>query len=200
MGCAIDKLTYADGRAYRYQITDEEGNLCLVAERAGLRLPSPTCLVEFFGTDRSLSGRLQPLDVRPLWATSSYVVFAGGEYQRSQAVICRQWRLVDILLLRLPRYNVQLGEHLYVLRGSRYGGNLYEILRPCRSDERGSREDKQLSAYEGGPSRRGEVRVGQISRPATGSSYVVETIAAPLRNALLVLVAVVILIDMEMFS
>ena len=39
-------------------------------------------------------------------------------------MIRERWRLVDILLLRLPRYEVQLGGYCYVARGSRYGERL----------------------------------------------------------------------------
>jgi hypothetical protein len=40
--------------------------------------------------------------------------------------------------------------------------------------------------------------VGQVQRPAAGPSYVVETDAAPLHQALIALAAVVILIDLEL--
>ena len=47
---------------------------------------------------------------------------------------------------------------------------------------------------------RREVKVGQIQRPTAGPSYIVESDAAPLRQAPLALAALVILIDMELHS
>jgi hypothetical protein len=44
------------------------------------------------------------------------------------------------------------------------------------------------------------MRVGQIERPTTGSSYIVQTDTALLRQALLVLAAVVVLIDLEQYA
>jgi hypothetical protein len=44
------------------------------------------------------------------------------------------------------------------------------------------------------------MKVGQIERPTTGSSYIVQVDAALLRRALLVLAAVVVLIDLEQYA
>ncbi|MFQ6100042.1 MAG: hypothetical protein ACE5OS_02250 [Anaerolineae bacterium] len=212
MSYTIHKLTYADGRAYRYHISDEAGNLRYVAERTGMLLPSPTRLVEFFDPDHNPSGRLQPPEVAPWLRGKRYEVFVnkgGEEAEEPYAVIKETWRLVDILLLRLPRYEVQLGEHCYIVRGSRYGEHFYEIFRPCeeeegideeRVDEKMEQgEDEQAEAGEGEeePEPK-EMKVGQIQRPTVGPSYTVESDAAPLRQALLVLAALVILIDMEL--
>jgi len=203
MDYAIDKLTYADGRAYRYNILDEEGQLCYVAERTGMLLPSSTYLVEFFDPDRVLSGRLQPPELVPWRRASRYEVFVSGRRREPYVVIRQQWRLVDILLLRLPRYEIQLGELYYVARGSRYGRRFYEIFHPPGGDEATGRDVEEVA----GAARKGrkglgsgEVKVGEIRRSEAGPSYVVEVSAVPLRDALLVLAALVILIDMEMYS
>ena len=135
MSYTIRKLTYSDGRAFRYHISDDTGNLRYVAERTGMLLPSPTHLVEFFDPDRNPSGRLQPPGVAPWRRGTQYEVFVGEETEKPYAVIQETWRLVDILLLRLPRYEIQLGEYYYTVQGSRYGGNLYEIFRPCKEEE-----------------------------------------------------------------
>jgi len=193
MSYTVHKLTYADGRAYRYQISDDAGNLRYVAEPTGLLLPSPTRLVEFFDLDHNLSGRLQPPDVAPWRRGKRYEIFVGKETEQPYTVIEEKWGLVDILLLRLPRYEIQLGQHRYVVRGSRYGEQFYEIFRPCEEgDIKETEEDKEASPK--------EVKVGQIQRPAAGPSYTVESDAAPLRQALLALAALVILIDMELYS
>lgn len=197
MSYAIYKLTYSEGQAYRYHISDEAGRLCYVAEPTGMSLPSPTRRIEFFDLDRNLACRLQPLDV-PLWhLEKSYEVFVGGETERPYAVIAERWRWVDVLLLRLPHYEVQLGERRYVAWGSRYGERFYEILRPCEEGE-ADEEQTREGLGETQPGDEG-TKVGQIRRPTAGPSYVVEADVSPLRQAPLVLAALVILIDMQLY-
>ncbi len=208
MGYEIYKLTYADGRAYRYHITDDAGHLCYVAEHAGMLSSSPTRLVEFFDPDYRPAGRLQPPDTAPWRRGTRYEVFSGEEAEEPYAVIQERWRLVDILLLRLPSYEVQLGEYRYIAWGSRYGERFYEIFRPHEvgeeeekegEDEGPASEEAGRDVETGGTESRG-VKVGQIQRPTAGPSYIVQTDAAPLRQALLVLAALVILIDIELYS
>jgi hypothetical protein len=209
---AIHKETYSGGRAYRYRILDEAGQLCCVAEPTGLLLPTPTRLVEFFDSDHELVGRLQPTDVASWRRVKRYELFVATEAEEPCAVI-REWsRLVDVLLLRLPRYEVQLGRYCYVVWGSRYGERFYEIFRArgggaeeadegqvdeVRVDEGVEQGEEAEAAGRRVPKPR-EARVGQIQRPAAGPSYIVETDAAPLRRAPIVLAAVVILIDLEL--
>ena len=208
MSYIIRKLTYSDGRAFRYHISDDTGNLRYVAKRTGMLLPSPTHLVEFFDADHNPSGRLQPPDVAPWRRGTRYEVFVGEETDEPYAVIRETWKLVDILLLRLPRYEVQLGEYCYTVQGSRYGGHFYEIFLPCeeemikeahKEELTEPEESKEIEVYEE-KAEPEKVKVGEIQRPTAGPSYVVEAEAAPLRQALLALAAMVILIDMEMHS
>jgi hypothetical protein len=220
MRTAIYKQTYSDGRAYRYHVLDEAGDLRYVAEPTGLLLPSPKHLVDFFDPDRKLVGRLQPSDVARWPRGKRYELFVDQEVEEPCAVI-REWlRLVDMLLLRLPRYEVQLGPRCYVGQGSRYGDRFYEILRLHEGgEEEAGREeidgaeldDERVgekpgqgmeTCPEGKPKPRPDegVKVGQIMRPTAGPSYVVDTDAAPLHQAPLVLVALVILIDMELYA
>ena len=188
MRTAIHKQTYTDGRAYRYHISDEDGRLRCLAEPAGLLLPSPIRLVEFFDPDHNLVGRLQPPDGAWWWREKRYEIFVGGERGEPYAVVRERLRLVDVLLLRLPRYEVQLAGDCYVIRGSRYGRRFYEILRP----RGGGKEQVEEREPE-------EMKVGQIQRPAVGPSYIVETDDTLLSQALLVLAALVVLIDVELF-
>lgn len=118
MRLAIHKQTYADGRAYRYQACDDAGHLCYVAEPTGCLLPDPTRLVEFFGPDGDPVGRLQPPAATPWRRKTDYQVFV-GEGAEPRAVIQERWRLVDMLLLRLPRYDLYLGTDRYIAWGSR---------------------------------------------------------------------------------
>ncbi len=182
MSYEIHKQTYADGQAYRYHVSDGSGHLCYIARPTGMLLPSPTRLVEFFDLDQTPVGRLQPPDVASWRRGTRYEVFVGEKTEVPRAVIQERWRLVDILLLRLPHYDLQLGKYCYVAQGSRYGAHFYEIFRPRGEEEH---EPKK-------------VKVGQIQQPAAGPSYIIETDAAPLRQAPLVLAALVILIDMEL--
>jgi hypothetical protein len=203
---AIHKQTYTGGRAYRYRVVDEAGRLCYLAEPAGLLLPSPTRLVEFFAPDHSRVGRLQPPQVARWRREKHYTVFVGKGTEEPHAVIRERWRLVDMLLLRLPRYDVQLEGDGYIVRGSRYGERFYEIFRSCsreveqgRAGEEIRRDTETQARGEAGPRSR-EMKVGWIERPTTGSSYIAQTDAAPLRRALLVLAAVVVLIDLELYA
>ena len=215
MSYKIHKLTYSEGRAYRYHILDDVENLRYVAEHTGMLLPSPTRLVEFFDPAHNPVGRLQPLDVAPWRRGTRYEVFVGEEAEKPYAVIQERWRLVDILLLRLPRYEVQLGQYCYIVRGSRYGDHFYEIFRPREEggigvveervgvvdEERVYEEIGDTETEEGEEETRPkDVKVGRIQRPMAGPSYIVESDAAPLRQALLVLAALVILIDMNLHS
>ncbi len=207
MSYAIQKQTYADGQAYRYHILDETDRLRYVAEPTGRLLPSPTRLVEFFDPDHNRVGRVQPADVASWRRAEQYEIFTGEETERPQATIVERWRLVDILLLRLPRYVMQLGTYSYVVRGSRYGGSFYQIFHLCEGEdvetvaEHPASDDggTETEESEEEPQNR-EVAVGQIERPVAGPSYLVETDAAPLRQAPIVLAALVILIDMELYS
>ena len=131
-------------------------------------------------------------------------------------MILERWRLVDILLLRLPCYTVQLGEYRYIARGSRYGERIYEIFCPfvepeASGDEErvdgqiGQREEAERTEGQGTEEceeepQTHEAKVGQIEKPVAGPSYVVEADAAPLRQAPIVLAALVILIDTELYA
>jgi hypothetical protein len=216
---AVHKQTYSDGRAYRYHVSGEAGDLRYVAEPTGLLLPSPTRLVEFFDPHRNPVGRLQPSDGAGWRRAKRYDVSVGEEMEEPYAVIWERLRLVDVLLLRLPRYEVQLGQYRYVVRGSRYGERFYEIFHLRREeaesvDEEGIDEEEVgeegvgeeteegTGTYAAGRARPrpGKASVGQIQRPTAGPSYIVETDAAPLCQALIVLAALVILVDMALYA
>jgi hypothetical protein len=143
IACTVHKLTYADGRAYGYIISDDKRQLRYVGKRTGLHLPAQTRLVEFFDVENNLVGRLQPPDIAPWLRVKDYNVFVGEETEEPCAVIHEQWRLVDILLLRLPRYEVRMGEHRYVAQGSRYGTNVYRILLPDEEEEETEKEAQE---------------------------------------------------------
>ena len=80
----VHKLTYSDGRAYRYHVSDDAGNVRYVAERTGMQLPSPTRLVEFFDPDHNPSGRLQPPATVPWLRGTRYEIFVGEETEEQR--------------------------------------------------------------------------------------------------------------------
>lgn len=215
VACMVYKKTYSDGRAYRYEISDETGSPCYLAERTGMLLPSPTRLVEFFDLENRPFGRLQPPEVAPWLRATRYEVHIGEESEEPAAVITEQWRLVDILLLRLPRYEMQMGSQRYIIRGSRYGARLYGIYLPDNEQDREEEQEQEeeeeeqdeivialeeLELEEIEEAEADEARIGEIQCPTAGPSYIVETEIESLRQAPLVLAALVALIDMEMFS
>ncbi len=157
--CTIHKMTFSEGRAYRYHIADRDGNPLYVAEPTGLLLPSPRRLIEFFDPDHQPAARLEPPETAPWLRATHYDLFI-GEAEEPEAVIREQWRLVDILLLRLPRYTVQLGEHRYVAMGSRYGEHFYEIfLAPEEPEEEAEQVEPPSYLVDG------DAEAGQVYSP-----------------------------------
>jgi hypothetical protein len=132
--CTIHKMTFSEGRAYRYHVFDQAGGLLYVAEPTGLQLPFPKRLLEFFDPDHNLAARLEPPETAPWLRAMHYELFVGAE-EAPHAVFQEEWQLVDLLLLHLPRYELQMREHRYVARGSRYGENLYEIFLAPEEEE-----------------------------------------------------------------
>lgn len=231
--CLIHKMTFSEGRAYRYHISDRDGNPLYMAEPTGLLLPSPTRLVEFFDPEHQPTARLEPPETAPWLRATRYDLFVGGA-EEPQAVIREQWRLVDILLLRLPRYTIQLDTHYYIAKGRRYGEHLYEIF-PMHEEPREKAEQIESPSYPmnesigvkqafSPPHTPGEgieagateetpentgwsaseekdgAMAGYILRPVAGPSYVIVSDVAPLCQAILVLAALTILIDMEAYG
>jgi hypothetical protein len=224
MSFSVAKLIYADGRAYQYQVLSETGQLLYVAERTGLLLPTATALTEFYDTDHRHCARLQPPDVVPWQRAQRFEVFVGPEVDEPEAVIIEErFRPVDEMLLRLPAYELMLGGQHFTARGSRYGDYLYGFFRVSEEGELGvpteqvelPPPDLRIRAVEGtGPIipaatletvegvliPRPEVKIGQITSPTTGPCYIVEAVAAPLRDAVLPLAALAILIDITLYS
>jgi hypothetical protein len=234
IACLIHKQTYADGRAYRYLISDGGRQLLYVAKRTGLLLPGQTRLTEFFDAEENPVGRLQPPDVAPWLRAKDYDVYIGEE-EEPFAVIHEHWRLVDILLLRMPRYEVHIGERHYIAEGSRYDTDHFYgifvleeeeeppveeveaapdfVLEAEETEEKAAEPEVEAEEFEGTQvleelidedieeeAESEREQVGQIECPTAGPSYIVETDAEPLRQAPLVLAALVALIDMERHS
>lgn len=202
----VHKQTYGEGRAYRYQIADESDTVRFIIEPTGLFLPTPTQSVTVFDEDHQPIGRIEPSLMSPWRWTREYAVLL-GEDEEPRATIEEQWSLVDRILLRLPHYTIRIDDQTFTARGNRYGERFYQLFRP-------STEEEELDA-EGGPeegsdreetaedlpdddaSRWGEP-VGDITRPSSGASYVVEVTEPVLLQAPLVLSALAVVIDLHL--
>jgi hypothetical protein len=192
---AVHKHVYADGRAYRYRFLDENEQLHYTAEATGMTLPVPTRRVDFFDVDDRPAGRIQPVEGSPWQPTTRYQVLAGEQADDMQAAVRQRRRLVDILLLRPPHYEIELGAHHFVAWGSRYGEDLYTIFDSSADVD----VERGIELSDDGLADQGSrfPAVGWIRHPVTGPNYTVQAEDPALRQALLTLLALVILIDME---
>ena len=128
------------------------------------------------------------------------------------AVVAEQWELVDMLLLRLPRYLFQWEGASYIARGSRFGERFYEIFpyvpAPEGEAEAGVADIGMVDVAELDLARLEEVAekeehgwgepVGAIRRPPRGPHYQAEAWVPPLQEATLLLGVLVILADLHM--
>ena len=146
---AIHKLTYADGRAYGYVISDDAQEIRYVGKRTGLNLPAQTRLIELFDIENQLVGRLQPPDVAPWLRAKRYEVYVSEEAEEPHAVIREHWRLVDILLLRLPSYDVQIGDNHFVAQGSRYSDDLYGLFLSTEEAREEAEKEENVEEFTG---------------------------------------------------
>ncbi len=198
MSYQIRKLTYSEGRAYRYQVTDETGEVRYVAEPTGAFLPDPSRLITLFDADYQPIGRVEPSPFSSWWWTREYSLLLGDQ---PIAKIEECWTLVDRILLRLPSYIIQIGDHTYIAHGNRYGEQFYELFLPLSREEElpdelaaeGTAEELAAQKRLG----RGE-KVGEIRHLA--ADYVVEVKAALLRQTPLIVAAFTILADIHLYE
>ncbi|MBC7227919.1 MAG: hypothetical protein H5T61_11925 [Thermoflexales bacterium] len=207
----VYKASFSEHQVYRYRITDEADQTLYLAEPTGFFLPNPTREVTLLGPNREFLGRVEPPDPsRWPWGGEYAVVLEGQE--SPLAVITEQWELVDMLLLRLPRYLFQWEGASYIARGSRFGERFYEIF-PYAPE---AREEAESAAADLGmvdvaeldlarleevaekEERRWGEPVGVIQRPPSGPHYQAEVWASPLQGAPLLLGVLVILADLHL--
>ncbi|HID88978.1 MAG TPA: hypothetical protein EYH27_06540 [Anaerolineales bacterium] len=193
MEYAVHKLTFSEGRAYRYQVVDREGEVRYLAEPTGLSLPTPTRQITLFDADHRPLARLEPMATSPWLWTRTYALLLEGETE-SNIAIEERWTLVDRLLLRLPTYTLRIGAYTYTAHGERYGEALYELFEP-RTGERERTKEADLPVEEGKPQPK---KIGEILHPPVGPSYLILVEADPLRQAPLALAAFVVLIDLHL--
>lgn len=207
----VYKELFSERLAYRYRVTDEAGEVRYIVEPTGLFLPNPSRLITLFDADHRPVGRIDPPETSYWSLGGTYRVFLEGQ-EKPALVVTEQWEMVDLLLLRLPRYVFTWENARYIARGSQYGERYYEIflypseseLRPMEGVEEGapvaiSPVDldvgplQEIAEQEAG--RWGEA-VGAILRPIRGPNYLVEG-KAGLATAYLPLTVLVVLADVH---
>ncbi len=205
----VYKETFSEHQAYRYRVTDEADRTLYLAEPTGLFLPNPTREITFWGPNREPLGRVEPpaLSHWP-WGGEYTVVLADRE---TPLVVTEEWELVDMLLLRLPRYHFQWEDTPYIAVGNRFGEPFYEIFlytsesgeEPAAEGDLGavSLADLDVAELERAAERekhRWGEPVGAIRRPSRGPHYQAEAWASPLRDARLLLAVLVVLTDLHL--
>lgn len=195
----VYKETFSEHQVYRYRVTDEDDRLLYLVEPTGFFLPNPTRQVTIFDADGLPIGRVEPPEF-PRWpGGGDYTVVLEGQ-EMPLVVITERWELVDLLLLRLPRYFFQWNGNPYIARGNRFGERFYEIfpyspepmeavplspdLDPDRLREVAEREVRRW----GEP-------IGAIWRPQRGPHYLAEW---TLQEATLLLMVLIVLADLHL--
>jgi len=206
----VYKETFSERQAYRYRVTDEADQTLCLAEPTGLFLPNPTREITLWGPNREPLGRVEPPGPSHWpWGGEYRVILEDRE--NPLAVVTEQWELVDLLLLRLPRYLFQWEGSPYIARGNRFGEQFYEIFL-CTPETGEEAEavtgtgtvrlaDLDVAALEKAAERekhRWGEPVGAIRRPSRGPHYEAEVWASPLRDASLLLAVLVVLADLHL--
>jgi hypothetical protein len=205
----VHKETFSERQTYRYRVTTEADRTLCLAEPTGLFLPNPTREITLWGPNREPLGRVTPPDLsRWPWGGEYTVVLADRE---TPLVVTEQWELVDMLLLRMPRYSFQWEGTPYIAVGNRFGEQFYEIFLyiPEIGEEFGaeasigtvSLADLDVAELERAAERekhRWGEPVGAIWRPSRGPHYQAEVWASPLQDASLLLAVLVVLADLHM--
>lgn len=205
MNLRVYKESFSEHQVYRYRITDEADRTLYLAEPTGFFLPTPTREITLLGPDREPVGRVEPPDPSRWPWGGEYTVVLGGR-ETPLAVVAEQWELVDMLLLRLPRYLFQWEGVSYIARGSRFGERFYEIFPYL--PETGEETEETVDVAELDVARLEEVAekeehrwgepVGLIQRPSRGPHYQAEVWAFPLQEATILLGVLVILADLHL--
>lgn len=206
----VYKETFSELQVYRYRVTDEANRTLYLVEPTGLFLPNPTLEITVWDADRTPIGRIEPPDPSQWpWGGTYTVVLEGQE--APLVIIQEQWEMVDLLLLRLPRYLFRWEGQSYIARGHRFGEQFYHIFpSPPPSGETGQEVpggvpadaaeldlEKLEEVAEQEISKWGEP-AGVIRRPVRGPHYQAEAWAPPLQKAHLLLTALVVLADLHL--
>ncbi len=205
----VYKETFSERQVYRYRVTREDDSPLYLVEPTGLFLPNPTRLVTLFDADGLPIGQIEPPEPSRWPWGGDYIVSREGQ-ETPLVVITEQWELVDLLLLRLPRYLFQWDGNPYIARGNRFGERFYEIFSYLPEPVETVSEDVGLDVLptDLDPARlqeaaEREVRhwgepIGAIWRPPRGPHYLTEAWGPPLQEATLLLTVLVVLADLHL--
>jgi hypothetical protein len=171
---AIQRQTLAPEQPIRYEMLDRNGKLLYTAERTTALLDLDQQRMQFLDRDGEPVAQLIPPQGHSLWrATNTYTIILTGE-DRPRYTLEQTYSLVDRILLRAPRYKLHALDVHYATRGSRHGEHFYELF----DDE--------------------DANLGQITRPASGPTYLIESEAPALLQLPLLLAALTIVLDLEL--
>lgn len=205
----VYKETFSERQVYRYRITGEDDRPLYRVEPAGLFLSHPTRQVTLLDADGLPIGRIEPPEAsRWPWGGDYTVTLEGRDIPL--VVITEQWELVDLLLLRLPRYLFRWDESPYIARGNRFGERFYEIF-PYQPDAGEvipvntggdilpeDLDPARLQEMAGQEVRRWGEPVGAIWRPLRGPHYLADAWGPPLQGATLLLTVLAVLADLHL--
>lgn len=200
----VYKELFSERLAYRYRVTDEAGRVHYIVEPTGLFLPNPSRLITLFDANHRPVGRIDHPETSYWSLGGTYRVFLEGRKEPALVVI-EQWEMVDLILLRLPRYVFTWEGVRYIARGSRYGARYYEIFpyppeAESRPEGRTPAADLEPGLLEELAKREGQAwgeAVGSIVHPIRGPHYLVEGLGA-LAEAFLPLTVLAVLADVHL--
>ncbi len=205
----VYKETFSERQVYRYRVTDEEDRPLYLVEPTGLFLPNPTRQVTLLDAAGLPVGRIEPPEFSRWPGGGDYTVTLEGQ-ETPLVVITEQWEMVDLLLLRLPRYLFQWEGNPYIARGNRFGERFYEIFAYSPEPEGSVSEDIRteilpidLDSARLEEEAEREVRpwgdpIGVIRRPPRGPHYLAEGWGPPFQEATLLLTVLVVLADLHL--
>ncbi|MBN1921548.1 MAG: hypothetical protein JW892_09905 [Anaerolineae bacterium] len=148
---------FSEVYTYRYRLTDVTGALELTVSWPGLPAADRPEEISFTDAQGQQLALLRWED-RSWWYGDRFWLF-DMPAAAALATIEEQWRIVDRLLLRLPGYKLTLNAgETFIARGSRYSQQLYELF--------------ALSTGEGNSPE--EMRVGEVSHPTSGPTYILQ--------------------------
>ncbi|MCD6344353.1 MAG: hypothetical protein J7M17_01935 [Anaerolineae bacterium] len=177
----LHRDAFSEVYTYRYRLTDPGGNLLLEVTWPALGVSERPATLFFNAADGQRLAHLDWED-RGWWLSDRFQLFLEGQ-KNPLAVVEEHWRIVDRILLHLPRYYVNLadGNRLEV-QGNRYSQRFYEIfVLPAQSEL----EEEETGVW-----------LGEIIHPPAGPTYILRTESPLLTTIPLLLVAIVTIVDL----
>ena len=176
----LHRDAFSEVYTYRYRLTDPDGNLLLEVTWPALGVSERPATLFFNAADGQRLARLD-WEERGWWLGDRFHLFLEGQ-KDALAVVDEHWRIVDRILLHLPRYRVTLANgNCLKVQGSRYSRSFYEIFVLPAHDETGEETGTWLA---------------EITHPPAGPTYILRTESPLLTATPLLLVAIVAIVDL----